>query len=144
MPFTSQYSMIISNERHSNNFVYYFQMDVDIERDVENMIKKEESMDGNPWSVHDVSVFLKYCCPECDYHNGNLKIFSDHALENHVRSSILFKGTKNGNQIVSNNKHEIEENNYFELCPPQHSPYAEVKLESPDPQVVCPQWGIYK
>ena len=45
----------------------------------------------NPWDVSDPSVFLKYCCPECDYSEQNLGIFSDHALKNHVNSIILFK-----------------------------------------------------
>jgi hypothetical protein len=29
-------------------------------------------VDENAWTVKDVSVFLKYCCPECDYNNSNL------------------------------------------------------------------------
>ena len=34
-----------------------------------NPVKLEEidETEENPWSVEDVSVFLNYCCPECDY-----------------------------------------------------------------------------
>ena len=55
-------------------------MDQNIETDI-----KKETFETNPWSVNDASVFLKYCCPECEYHDGDLKVFSNHALENHER-----------------------------------------------------------
>ena len=44
----------------------------------------------NPWSVPDVSEFLKYCCPECDFQTKGLDQFGDHAIENHTKSSVLF------------------------------------------------------
>merc|ERR550519_2613879 len=66
------------------------------DRNVETVIKKEDS-DGNPWAVNDASVFLRYCCPECDYNNEDLKGFSDHALGNHERSSTLFTENSNFN-----------------------------------------------
>ena len=47
-------------------------------------------MTENPWDVSDASVFLKYCCPECDYCNKNLNEFSDHALDNHDKATALF------------------------------------------------------
>ena len=74
--------------------------------DVENKAKlphliKDEAIDPNdivdyeldtinPWSVEDVSVFLKYNCPECEFADLDLKMFVDHALENHKRSNVLF------------------------------------------------------
>ena len=61
---------------------------------------KQENVDSNPWCVEDPSVFLKYNCPECDYNNCSLKVFSDHALENHEKSSILFEKTNNGIEKV--------------------------------------------
>lgn len=45
----------------------------------------------NPWDVNDVSVFLKYCCPECDFINSDLETFCDHALRDHIKSTVLFK-----------------------------------------------------
>ena len=43
-------------------------------------IKVETIPDINPWLVDNVSVFLNYCCPECDFKEKNLQLFSDHAL----------------------------------------------------------------
>ncbi len=57
----------------------------------ENPTKIATCNENNPWSVEDVSVFLKYCCPECDYSNETLKIFTDHALSNHIKSTVLFQ-----------------------------------------------------
>ena len=44
----------------------------------------------NPWDVSNVSVFLSYCCPECDFKSGELLAFSKHAVINHVLSGPLF------------------------------------------------------
>ena len=59
---------------------------------------KNESLDDssnmptivNPWSVSDASVFLKYCCPECEFTDQNLSEFSEHAVQNHVLANTLF------------------------------------------------------
>jgi len=48
---------------------------------------------SNPWNVTDPSVFLKYCCPECDFINQNLPEFSEHALKNHALAIALFDPT---------------------------------------------------
>ena len=44
----------------------------------------------NPWMVDNASVFLKYCCPECEFSNQDLQTFSDHAIENHKDALALF------------------------------------------------------
>ena len=44
----------------------------------------------NPWSVDNVTAFLKFCCPECDYQIPDIQMFSDHAAENHIKSRALF------------------------------------------------------
>ena len=67
-----------------NEFVLDFQMDEEIK------VKVEENVVSNPWSVENAAAFLKYCCPECDFQVLNLKMFSNHALENHARSMALF------------------------------------------------------
>ena len=51
---------------------------------------KIEDFDDNPWSVDNASAFLKYCCPECEFSNQTLKIFTDHAVENHTKARRLF------------------------------------------------------
>ena len=61
----------------------------------ENLSECEERMDGsidsaNPWNVLDADVFLKYCCPECDFKANELDFFSQHAVINHELSNILF------------------------------------------------------
>ena len=51
---------------------------------------KIECEETNPWLVENISVFLKYCCPECDFNDPKLETFTNHALENHSLSSLLF------------------------------------------------------
>ena len=51
---------------------------------------KIESSETNPWSVEDASVFLRYCCPECEFSHLNLQTFTTHALENHNGAKVLF------------------------------------------------------
>ena len=46
--------------------------------------------DSNPWMVDNVATFLKYCCPECDFKENNLQLFSDHAIQNHENAYALF------------------------------------------------------
>ena len=48
----------------------------------------------NPWLTEDVSDFLNYCCPECDFKHKDLKSFSNHALENHSHAADCI-GIKN-------------------------------------------------
>jgi hypothetical protein len=44
----------------------------------------------NLWRVKDASVFLKYCCPECEFVNQDLQSFTDHAIANHKDALVLF------------------------------------------------------
>ena len=74
-------------------------MEIDTNGEIEPAIKLEK-FDENPWSVNDASVFLKYCCPECDYNSESLKVFSNHALQYHERSSTLFNEKNNGIETV--------------------------------------------
>ena len=55
--------------------------------DEKTIMKSDED---NPWSVVNASVFLKYCCPECEYSHQSLNTFSNHALENHHKAQLLF------------------------------------------------------
>ena len=52
----------------------------------------ESNLALNPWDVTNASVFLSYCCPECDFKSGDLLGFSQHAIINHVLSNTLFNG----------------------------------------------------
>ena len=68
-------------------------------------VKIEEGFETNPWFVEDASAFLKYCCPECDYNDSDLKVFSNHALENHERSSTLINDI---NKMIPRNSSEVQ------------------------------------
>ena len=48
-------------------------------------VKIEHSFSNNPWCVDDATAFLKFCCPECDYQIPDLQMFSDHAVDNHLK-----------------------------------------------------------
>ena len=78
---------------------------------------KTESSDLNPWSVDNASVFLKYCCPECDYKNEELLIFTNHALEKHVNARLLF--TPDAILNIKNEYFDEQTDYYSEL--PLHS-----------------------
>ena len=52
-------------------------------------------METNPWNVQDASMFLKYCCPECDFQITHLNIFEVHAKDNHELSDAMFENIKN-------------------------------------------------
>ena len=45
--------------------------------------------DTNPWAVKDAAVFLKYCCPECQYQCQQIDQFASHALDTHVQGTYL-------------------------------------------------------
>ena len=51
----------------------------------------ESNFSVNPWDVSNPSVFLNYCCPECDFKSNELFGFSEHAVLSHVLSNTLFK-----------------------------------------------------
>ena len=53
-------------------------------------VKLEDTFSNNPWCVDDVTAFLNFCCPECDYKIPDIQMFSDHAVENHTKSKALF------------------------------------------------------
>ena len=83
--------------------------------------------------MSDATVFLKYCCPECDFKNDNFDDFSGHALENHVLAKTLFLKYQNINtnidtNIVTNIKNEpsydlIEDDNE-DIKPTQYEDYS--------------------
>jgi uncharacterized C2H2 Zn-finger protein len=76
---------------------------------------KLENVYVNPWTtVKDLSEFLNYCCPECDYKDRFEQSFSYHALQNHKNSTTFFASNKNKVSINKQNtqKMEFEENQY--------------------------------
>ena len=77
-------------------------------------------MDGNPWAVSDASVFLKYCCPECNFQNEALHDFVNHAKTNHDLSKTLF-----GHQETKSEFKLEEEDSSHLLDPDWKDPAAE-------------------
>ena len=57
---------------------------------------------------------LQYCCPECDYQILNYGMFSNHALENHVKSLVLFGYSEEKDEetidVKPNDLNYVEEN----------------------------------
>ena len=84
----------------------------------------------NPWSVQDVSAFLKYCCPDCDYIDENLRLFATHAICNHSNAETFFT-TQKMLEIKSEsevqNGHWLLENNF---CSATENGISDVKVES--------------
>ena len=49
-----------------------------------------KKMSENPWDVADVTAFLLYGCPECNYQEVRQNTFIQHAVNNHERVSQEF------------------------------------------------------
>ena len=123
----------------------------------ENNSKEEISMEldpiklenayVNPWTtVEDLSEFLNYCCPECDYKDKNEQSFSYHALQTHKNATIFFAsnkekltigkmyGTKSKMESNIDSLHEYEDNhdNYFAPEPDNDfdDDWKEVKIKT--------------
>ena len=61
----------------------------------------------NPWNVSDLSVFLRYCCPECDFKCEETHLFCEHAIDQHENSSALLKNQQceiSQNSLVDSDK----------------------------------------
>ena len=88
-------------------------MDWDDTGTISNQVIKTEKLsqniiegigDLNPWSVNDASVFLRYCCPECDFSDQKLEKFTTHAVICHEKSKILFPPTEEDGKVKSESK----------------------------------------
>ena len=54
---------------------------IDEDNDVDPLLKHETEINFfNPWNVSDLSVFLRYCCPECDFKCKETHLFCDHSI----------------------------------------------------------------
>ena len=84
-------------EQHFDKHFSFFQMTEFVDSSMKEIIvcnvdplMLEPFDDSNPWMVDNVATFLKYCCPECDFKENNLQLFSDHAVQNHENAYALF------------------------------------------------------
>ena len=79
--------------------------------------------------MSDATVFLKYCCPECDFKNDNFDDFSGHALENHVLAKTLFLKYQNTNTNIDTNikvepSYDLIEDDNEDIKPTQYEDYS--------------------
>ena len=77
---------------------------------IEELFQNCEKIKG-PWKVKNVSVFLKYCCPECNFADQDLQIFTDHATSNHKDASVLFPP-----ENIVEESNEVKETKQRVLC----------------------------
>ena len=106
-------------------------------------VKVEDSFSNNPWCVEDATVFLKFCCPECDYQIPDLQLFSYHAVGNHDKSTVLFGTEKNSNEFfikeefleIGSNKNTFVDNEEKfgeeNFADHQNELHSEIKEENP-------------
>ena len=73
---------------------------------------------SNPWNVSDLSIFLRYCCPECDYKCEEAHLFCEHALDFHRNSNVLLENLR-GKKSQTNVKQEMNDDyrESFEVVP---------------------------
>ena len=89
MQIETSYSLEVKNETNFDGESNYSNIQVKHEAETEENYN-ESNFSVNPWDVSNLSIFLKYCCPECDFKNELYEEFSGHALENHVLATTLF------------------------------------------------------
>ena len=93
--------------------------------------KDENSFASNPWSVDDATVFLKFCCPECDFQIPDLQMFSEHAIKNHSKSVALFGNVKDPEKIpIKKEDNEYEAENNFNESESQYDDFFSIKEEN--------------
>ena len=83
-----------------------------IGKDPLKIVKVEDCITSNPWAGKDFSAFIKYCCPECEFNNDDLQLFSQHAFENYTNAIALFSKDV-ANEVRTDVKIEPLEDNYF-------------------------------
>ena len=88
------------------------------------IIFRMKMANNNPWNVPNAAMFLKYCCPECDYQITQLDIFEAHATSNHALSKILFENgeLKNEFQIKQEYDDPLEYENDYDNGDQQYFP----------------------
>ena len=85
--------------------------------------------DSNPWMVDNAATFLKYCCPECDFKENNLQLFSDHAIENHEKAYALFD---NVSSDICEESEQIDPKSYLDSDQNDDFKNIDIKTETKD------------
>jgi hypothetical protein len=87
---------------------------MEIDSDPLKNLKIEDGLISNPWAGNDISAFLKYCCPECEFNNLDSQIFTEHALENHINAAALFS-EQIGDEYEPDVKIELEDEQLVDI-----------------------------
>ena len=53
---------------------------MEIDSDPLKNLKTEDGLISNPWTGKDISAFLKYCCPECEFNDLDSQVFTEHKI----------------------------------------------------------------
>ena len=96
----------ITDETNFNAQPICSEIQIKLEPELDKNNYSDSNFSVNPWDVSNSSVFLSYCCPECDFKSGELLGFSQHAVLNHVLSHTLFF-TKENSLIENDNNPEV-------------------------------------
>ena len=83
--------------------------------------------DSNPWMVDNVAAFLKYCCPECDFKENNLQLFSDHAVQNHENAYALFDDVS---PDICAESEEIDTKSYIDSDSNQNDDFKNIDIKT--------------
>ena len=91
----------------------------------------------NPWAVTDASVFMKYCCPECEFKDPIFQHFADHAVSYHPNASSLFIDEDNIELPNTQIYIKVEENSSKTESKPKISRKKKRKTQSKNNLVLC-------
>ena len=86
----------------------------------------------NPWSVSDLAEFLKYCCPECDFKDINVQVFSNHAKISHENASTFFQNENTIEKVSSFTEEETKYSLSESFKETQSELESTFKIELPD------------
>jgi hypothetical protein len=129
----TNYARQVKNETNLDAELIRSKIKVKLEPELEENYG-ESNFSVNPWDVSNPSVFLNYCCPECNFKSNELAGFSQHAVINHVLSNTLFSGRNfltDRDRLIENEKNSNVKSYEadFELEERIYDPEHDIKSE---------------
>ena len=116
MDVISGLEMDMDSELEPDDVISGPEMEVGSELEPFEQKPEVETNFSNPWNVPDLSLFLRYCCPECDYKCEEAHLFCEHALDFHRNSNVLLENLRD-KKSQTNVKQEMNDdyNESFEV-----------------------------
>ena len=116
MDVISGLEMDMDSELEPDDVISGPEMEVGSELEPFEQKPEVETNFSNPWNVPDLSLFLRYCCPECDYKCEEAHLFCEHALDFHRNSNVLLENLRD-KKSQTNVQQEINDdyNESFEV-----------------------------